>query len=373
MSSRVSPLVFSAVRKRDMRSPKTPSPNGMRPADSWFSPRTFFLTAVLVCALHLALLGPMLRAHRGPPCPGEEDKPFVFYRLIGNNMPPLQSHGQLLANTLYALKHEPRLKGCTKRWVLNQIINATERGLLLDALLAHGYSLNDVIIRPLNVTKVGLAPKKTWVDVVTAQNEARNVAIEDGIKLGARWILPFDGNHFITEESWEAILRSADSAEKKGYQYFKVPVHRLHAEQDPSWVSGSTRFADVIQKAPIMIESQLAFRSDATHRFQEGMEYGKQNKLELLGRACGSPGTLGYKETCGCADLGLEGQPHKSNVTIAGECGYSLRLWFYPCDGTIAHKVFNDGLYRVRIRSAARKELANLVKKIVRDPSLLEY
>ena len=70
---------------------------------------------------------------------------FYLYRLIGNNMPPLQCFGQLLKNTRYALDHEPPLADCKKLWVLNNIVNATERALILDLLLSRGYTLQVII------------------------------------------------------------------------------------------------------------------------------------------------------------------------------------------------------------------------------------
>ncbi|CAI5488445.1 unnamed protein product [Closterium sp. Naga37s-1] len=257
-----------------------------------------------------------------------------MYRIIGNNMPPLQCPSQLLWNTQYALRHEGELEGCEKRWVINQIVNRTERALLIDSLLAHGYSLNHILIRRLNLSKISQYPREQWLDVVTAQNEARNAAIDDGVRAGARWILPLDGNHFITQEAWAAIRRSAEQAESKGYMYFKVPVHRLHAEQKPAWLHANSTFTTIRRYIPQMIESQLAFRNDAPERFKAGMVYGMQNKLELLQRACGVAGEAGYKVQCGCADLGKEGQLHPSDPTIAATCGYSLRLWFFPCNGT---------------------------------------
>eukprot|EP00271_Cylindrocystis_brebissonii_P010595 TRINITY_DN26853_c0_g1_i1.p1 TRINITY_DN26853_c0_g1~~TRINITY_DN26853_c0_g1_i1.p1 ORF type:complete len:368 (-),score=49.64 TRINITY_DN26853_c0_g1_i1:131-1234(-) len=301
---------------------------------------------------------------------------FLLYRIIGNNMPPLQCPSQLLWNTEYALRHEPELHDCEKRWVLNQIMNATERALLIDAFLEHGFTSDDIIIRRLNVSKVAAQKQAVWADHVTAQNEARNVAIEDGIRRGARWILPFDGNHFLTEEAWASIERSADEADARDYKYFKVPVHRLHRQQQRRFVNGSSLFADLKSHAPIMIESQLAFRYDATERFQEGMVYGMQNKLELLARACGNPedATPGtpFQERCGCSNLGREGQPHDSDPATAAKCGYSLRLWFYPCEGVDAKKVFYNGMYRKRLRKEARNQLYSLVKKVVRNPHLLE-
>lgn len=139
---------------------------------------------------------------------------------------------------------------------------------------------------------------------MTAQNEGRNAAISDGIQMGARWILPFDGNHFITEEAWRAFVHSADEAERKDYKYFKVlylwraqctlledriwkkyknkhffllffkvPVHRVHSQQNISWLNSSSTFQDVLPHVPFMIESQLAFRNDSSERFREGFEW----------------------------------------------------------------------------------------------------
>eukprot|EP00897_Mesotaenium_endlicherianum_P010689 jgi/Mesen1/9649/ME000671S09016 len=315
---------------------------------------------------------------------------FILYRLIGNNMPPLQCPSQLLWNTQYAVAHEPELAGCRKRWVLNQVMNATERALLLDTLLDRGgCQLDDIIVRRLNISAVAAHPRDKWLEMVTAQNEARNQAIEDGIRAGATWILPFDGNHFITTEAWAAIVRSADEADARGFKYFKarqpgpcncqVPVHRLHRQQDVSWVNAGSTFRDIKKHAPIMIESQLAFHRDSTERFQTGMVYGQQNKLELLSRACGSPPKEQEEEKeeyvpkCQCADLGQEGQPHESSDAIAAACGYSLRLWFFPCNGTDPDLVFNNGLYRKRMRHAARKEMYQRIKRAIKNPKVLDY
>lgn len=54
----------------------------------------------------------------------------------------------------YALAYEGELPGCTKRWVINKIVNATERALLIDSLLEAGFSMDDIIIRWFNATKV---------------------------------------------------------------------------------------------------------------------------------------------------------------------------------------------------------------------------
>lgn len=147
---------------------------------------------------------------------------FLLFRLIGNNMPPLQSPGQLLWNTEYALKHEADFPDCRKRWVINQIVNTTEKQLILDLLKLHGYGNEDILVRELDYDQLVARPEADWEVFVTAQNQGRNEAIENGKAAGATWILPFDGNHFITNQAWRRIVRSASWSIKAGHQYFKV-------------------------------------------------------------------------------------------------------------------------------------------------------
>jgi hypothetical protein len=145
---------------------------------------------------------------------------FMLFRLIGNNMPPLQSPGQLLWNTEYALKHEGQFPDCQKRWVINQIVNTTEKELIVDLLKVYGYGGEDILIRELNYAE--LAATGDLEAAVTAQNSGRNAAIQNGKAAGATWILPFDGNHFITNQAWRRIVRSAKWSLRAGHHYFKV-------------------------------------------------------------------------------------------------------------------------------------------------------
>ena len=59
----------------------------------------------------------------------------------------------------YALRHEGPLRDCGKRWVLNQIVNHTERALLIDSLLSSGFSMRDILVRRLNLTQVRPSPR----------------------------------------------------------------------------------------------------------------------------------------------------------------------------------------------------------------------
>ncbi len=62
----------------------------------------------------------------------------VLYRILGNDLPPRHAAGQTLANLEFALRHEPPLEDCEKRWVLNRIADPAVEARVAAALEAHG-------------------------------------------------------------------------------------------------------------------------------------------------------------------------------------------------------------------------------------------
>ncbi|CAI5995869.1 unnamed protein product [Closterium sp. NIES-65] len=182
---------------------------------------------------------------------------FILYRMIGNDIPPLQCDGQLYENTLYALQHEPRrLAGCRRVWVVNNVVNETSEQLVVRALKAHGYGDEDIIVRRINYSHVAQLPEDQWGAAVSAQNEARNAMLEHGQASGARWILPWDGNQFLTREAWHRIVAAADRYEAQGLTVFKVCVggsrgvceEEVEVSLQPAgvgWTSQNTPFLSV--------------------------------------------------------------------------------------------------------------------------------
>ncbi|CAI5505815.1 unnamed protein product, partial [Closterium sp. Naga37s-1] len=84
----------------------------------------------------------LLLASEQPAAPSARGSParFILYRMIGNDMPPLQCDGQLYLNTLYALQHEPKdLPELRRVWVMNKMLNDSEEARITAAILAHGY------------------------------------------------------------------------------------------------------------------------------------------------------------------------------------------------------------------------------------------
>ncbi|GAQ78914.1 hypothetical protein KFL_000200670 [Klebsormidium nitens] len=267
--------------------------------------------------LHGGLLGHQSRSPK-----------FMLFRLIGNNMPPLQSSGQLLWNTEYALKHEADFPDCRKRWIINQVVNTTEKQLILDLLKLHGYGSEDILTRELDYDELIARPEPDWEVFVTAQNQGRNAAIQNGKAAGATWILPFDGNHFITNQAWRRIVRSARWAMKAGHQYFKVPMYRVAERQDSAWLNASTTFQTALQYAPLKGESQIAIRNTAARHFPEDIRYGKRNKWNFLKEVCPSD----HKDSgiCGCSDVYPEKIEAESNKRVDLEPRSPLHIPMSP-------------------------------------------
>ena len=272
----------------------------------------------------------------------------VIYRLIGNDMPPLQQRGQLRWNTKYALDNEPHFHGVTKRWILNRIWNDTDYTGIFSDLLGAGVNRRDIVNNCFDITKYqtyeAMDDKMFYL---TAQNEGRNLGILDGRESGFEWIVILDGNTFITKDSWASIEKALKSANAKGKMYMKIPYHRVHSEQDASWLNTDTTVPTLLQFAPVKGESQMAFHRDAPDMFTLGdtkpeqkdphkrKGYGARNKSYMFkeGAICGPE-----SKECQCADVpegneeDMKKMTTKPNTKYAKDCGVVLRLWTYPTE-----------------------------------------
>ncbi len=82
-------------------------------------------------------------------------------------------------------------------------------------------------------------------------NGARNTALRDG-RTRAKWILPWDGNCFVTQAAWKQIC--SDVISKPRLKYFAVPMTRV--------LDNTQLLADNFIPVPVE-EPQLIFRMDA--------------------------------------------------------------------------------------------------------------
>ncbi|CAI5953530.1 unnamed protein product [Closterium sp. NIES-64] len=315
---------------------------------------------------------------------------FFLYRMIGNDMPPMQCDGQLYQNTLYTLQHEARELGggnVRRLWVMNNILNDTEQRRIVDAILSHGYSEEDIIyIRP-NYTRLASMPQHTWSDAITGMNEARNMMVEHGRAHGARWVLPMDGNHFLTNEAWAFLAAAADRHEARGKTVFKIPRVKIDRPQTPGFINSSTLFPDLFPHAPSLNEGMLAFRNDSPHRFLPAMGYGRRCKLEAFSRICGTGNPYTRQQVahalgltsllypdftphladtgeCGCQkETGREDVIRPMHMSVLRACGVVVRLWYYPCAEVDRKRMIHDGWYRFKEKQKGRVILISRIRE----------
>ena len=232
---------------------------------------------------------------------------FVLYRTLGNDLPPRHQAGQTLENLKFILENEAEFPNCEKRWIVNRVIDKDAERSILDLLDAHeqpylhfpfeieAYNLADWhldgfpelgLLRGAEYdnmqrhdqirAEVHLRSNK--IGYITNNNGARNEALREGRQL-AKWVLPWDGNCFLTKSAWDEIANTITS--HPYMKYFCVPMARASDNEILL-----TSKADTLAATG---EPQIVFRSDATEEFDEERPYGRRPKVELLWRL-GVPG-----------------------------------------------------------------------------------
>lgn len=227
---------------------------------------------------------------------------FVLYRVLGNALPPRHRPEQTLENLRFMLDREPPLAHCEKRWVVNRIVDRDLEAAVIDMLEQAGqpylripFEEADYATMPFELHRFpqanyfhstrfqrgsDLAQAKA-IDAAYARknryvmhnNGGRNAALRDG-RPRARWILPWDGNCFLTTAAWQSV-REAIAAAGDRAKYILVPMVRLLDNDD--------LFSPTFVPNPVE-EPQVAFRYDAIEEFDEERHYGRMPKVELLKR-----------------------------------------------------------------------------------------
>lgn len=231
----------------------------------------------------------------------ERPDDFALIRIIGNDLPPRHKSGQSLENLQYVLEHEAEFANCTKLWLVNRIRDAGQEARILEALEAAGqtyrhlqFDLDAYAQAPLDFS---LMPEPQFIHSKTFDemnegmqdraiastyrrknayamhnNGARNTALEWGLD-HAKWVMPWDGNCFVTEADWARIV--GDVARNGRTKYFTVPMVRMTSNDDA---------AEEMDPKAASEEPQVIFRRDSTERFDERFPYGRRPKVEFLVR-----------------------------------------------------------------------------------------
>ncbi len=240
-----------------------------------------------------------LRNQYGKSALAKEPDTFCLWRIIGNDLVPRHRKGQSRDSVAFILDHEPELQDCTKHWLVNRIFESDEQAAIVALLERHNQSYHCL---PFDLSEYGRQPwdlegipdsalsiSESFATVEPEQriearirrlknnyainnNGARNAALSLGRSL-AKWVLPWDGNCFLTTAAWAAIRE--DVRRQRFLPYFMVPMTRTTANREllrPEFAPKPTE------------EPQIIFRKDAADTFDERFPYGRRPKVELLWR-----------------------------------------------------------------------------------------
>ncbi|WP_375260357.1 alginate lyase family protein [Palleronia sp.] len=231
---------------------------------------------------------------------------FALVRVIGNDLPPRHKIGQSRENLDFVLRNESPFDACEKLWIVNRIVDKAEEARIIARLEEAGatyevipFDADEYADVPLDFSHFqepqvlqsdafAALDEPTQIRVVAQiyrlknvyvmhNNGARNRALVLG-QARAKWVLPFDGNCFLTEADWDRIRADVTAAPER--QYFVVPMARL---------GSNDRAFDDMPPEDAQEEPQILFRRDAPARFDEAHPYGRRPKVELLARL-GVPG-----------------------------------------------------------------------------------
>jgi glycosyltransferase involved in cell wall biosynthesis len=261
---------------------------------------------------------------------------YALIRILGNDLPERHSNDQTYNNLEFTLKHEMEFEDCLKIWVLNRILDKAKKVRLIDLLSKYGkrfidipfdydsfcsikYCFEDLPKDDFKLTRefhalnerdrnlVDYAIYRFKNNYLINNNGARNTALQEGMQ-HADWVLPWDGNCFVTTQAWGAITSMLK--ERCDLQYHLVPMDRVRDNSDilrHDYIPNPSE------------EPQVVFRKDAALRFNELMMYGIQPKVELLKRL-GLPGKWDKSNRLypWASVTNFEHGPHTHNFSWAG-------------------------------------------------------
>lgn len=268
-----------------------------------------------------------------------EPDTFVLYRILGNDLYPRHKPGQTRENLAFLLEHEPQLECCEKRWVVNRIFDPEQEAAAIRLLRDHGQTYLHLPFDWDAYARAGWdragfpegaslqsetfsqlkEPQRTRAETkarrlknlyVMNNNGARNVALREG-RTVAKWVLPWDGNCFLTSNAWEHIRAAV--TRRPHFKYFIVPMTRVAHNGlllEPNFVPQGGE------------EPQILFRRDASEEFDEAHPYGRRPKVELFWRL----GVPGDWDTWHDDPWDLPRPQHAAEAGQFGRAGWVARL-----------------------------------------------
>jgi len=201
--------------------------------------------------------------------PYATERPDVaLYRVLGNELSPLQSPEQVLRNIRFIVRSEAFFEGVEKKWILYRIWNQTILNSALQALVEGGVPLANILVECFDPAAwAGLRSPADKGAYLYSRHKPRDLALMDGLRsrrgLGREWVLTLDANTFIPTESWLDMRQALTAAQTDGLRWVKVPQHGASEEQgegeDSSWLHRDDHTARLLSKVVVKGASDVAF------------------------------------------------------------------------------------------------------------------
>jgi len=225
---------------------------------------------------------------------------IALLRAIGNALPPRHQSTQTMDNLNFTLTYEKSFPNVFKHWVLNRLVDKDVEQQVVELLERHeqNYTIIPFDLKEYSELKLNFdlfepggqrdyihsskykkekfvlfeqAVESAKTLYVCNVNGARNTMIDIGLTMGVTWILPWDGNCFVTDDAFLNLQKVL--AKEKG-KYFVTPAHRVVGE--------NSQVLHPEYRPARSEEPMISFRNDAVGRFHPLLWYGRRNKVEML-------------------------------------------------------------------------------------------
>lgn len=297
---------------------------------------------------------------------------FTIARIVGNDLPPRQSSGQMLSNLRFIIENEPAFERCQKVFLLNRLTDPELAGKARDLILGAGHRLlerpfeagayreyceglgqealrqADQSLARFQIMKAYGNPSiKKAHDLALAQNVgkirfavdingARNAALEHG-KAETEWTFVLDGSCFLAAQAGERLFEDLSRGQPFA-PFLAIPMRRL---------SSFAELEDPNIEPDWKEEPQLAFHRTSKLKFNEDMVYGFRDKSHLLADL-GIPGPWQSKSPYDWVPATVKNARERSFFRYAPAC--VLRLPPHPDAAKRDDNKEDAHRYRVRLQ-----------------------
>ena len=220
---------------------------------------------------------------------------LVILRIIGNDLPPLHTSNQSIFNIEYIINNEELPNSSKRVWILNRLINNEKKDQIIKLLDKNNESYKIINYENKKLLDIGLENFEHSRNIFNREiffflknknkffnkilinfnkyimnnNGARNFALEIGKKEKGKWILPLDGNIFITKNDYKKIENDIESDD---FNFLIMPMARINDFKELN-NKDSLNFVE---------EPQIGFKYESNLKYNENYVYGSRPKVELL-------------------------------------------------------------------------------------------